>query len=94
MNEFDEGEPPKNAKGEIVAHIGVLPNLAGQLQGLGPGALFVIIEDPRDPSKIFPYTIISVSKMAIKLKCRCQDVNCTRILTLKGKVTGVHPQKT
>lgn len=78
------GEAPKEP------HMVMLTGNGNEGIAIPPGCILYIIEDAKDPSKMFPMGFIKVNRKAIHFRCLCHDPNCTRTFVYKLQGAAGH----
>lgn len=60
-----------------------------------PGAVMLIIEDPRDTKRgMFPLAVVKVHHKRLEFQCPCGHAQCTRRVVFNATWSGKHPHGT
>jgi hypothetical protein len=81
------GDVPKEG------HLAIITGV-GQALGVKVGTMMLIVDDPKDVSKVIPVFLAEVKRDAITFRCACRKPNCTRVLSYKLRAAGHHPYDT
>jgi hypothetical protein len=71
-------------------HLAVITGV-GQAMALPVGVTMLIVDDPKDVSKVIPVILVEVKRDAIVFRCACRKPNCTRVMSYKLRAAGHHP---
>lgn len=71
--------------------LALFKDTSGAAIAIPPGALMAIIEDRKDPKRVWPILLETVRHDRLTFICACRRKGCTRRFIFKAKFTGIHP---
>lgn len=82
----------KELKGAVPeeGHLAVITG-PGQGMAIRKGQPMLIVDDPKNVSRVVPVLLLSVTRDKIVFRCACGNRECTRVMEYHLTAKGTHP---